>query len=904
MSLAPGSRIGVYEVLSALGAGGMGEVYRARDTRLGRDVALKIIPDIFASDPERLARFEREARTLASLNHPHIAHLHGFEESPATGPAGVRAIVMELVEGEDLAVRIARGPIPLDEALAIAKQITLALDAAHEQGIVHRDLKPANIKIRDDGTVKILDFGLAKAFGLAEAGAASGQEGPGFSPANSPTITTPAMTMRGVILGTAAYMAPEQAKGRRIDSRADIWAFGCVLYEMVTGRRAFAGDDVSDTLALVLRGNVDWTGVPPSVVRLLNKCLERDPTQRLHDIGDAWDLLDASPIAAPPSRNRRAWLAWSLAGLLAVTAIGLAVVHFREAPPARDVVRFVIPPPPAHTFDIYLALSPDGRRLAFTARDKDGVMHLWVRELDTLEARLLPGTDDAWSPFWSPDSRYLGFAAGRLLKKIDVLGGPPQTLCQSPLLVGSGTWNRDDVIVFGTRGLGTAAVLRRVAASGGDPVPITAIGEQTGEIFHTFPSFLPDGRRFVYFRQWPASDRQGFYVGSLDLAPDEQPTTRLIPATHGPARVVRSSPGTERLLFLRERTLTAQAFDAVRLQVFGDATPVAEGVGSSGSYGFFSASDTDVLAYRTGLPTFTNFDQMTWLDRSGKPIGTVGEARAYSTTARSVAVAPDAARAVAAISPTVAGDLWTVEFTRGTSSRLTFHETPDINPVWSPDGRRIVFRANRQGAGDLYVKDVSDLSEETWLLQTPEPETPTDWSPDGRFVLFSRPGAKSGIDLWLLPLGGERTPLPLLATPFDEMVGRFSPDGRWLAYESNESGRSEIYVRKLAWSADGKPVLGAKWMVSTDGGADVRWRRNGRELFYRHPSGAIMAADVSPQGEAANTGIPRRLFPLAPAVLNWDVAPDGQRFLALVPVTPQTSDPISVVLNWSRASRP
>jgi Tol biopolymer transport system component len=899
LSLPPGSRIGVYEILSALGAGGMGEVYRARDTKLGRDVALKIVPDILASEPEYLARFEREARTLASLNHPHIAHLHGFEDS---GPT--RALVMELVEGEDLARRIARGPIPLDEALAIAKQIAEALEAAHEQGIIHRDLKPANIKVRDDGTVKVLDFGLAKVFAPAEAGALTGVEGPGFSPANSPTITTPAMTVRGVILGTAAYMAPEQAKGKAVDKRADIWAFGCVLYEMVTGRRAFAGDDVSDTLASVLRAGIDWNGVPPTLGRLLKKCLERDPRQRLHDIGDAWDLIDAAPVAAPPVQGRRGWLAWSLAGLLAATAIGLAVAHFGETAPAREVVRFQIQPPPAHTFDIYLALSPDGRRLAFTARDDNGVIHLWVRELDTLQARVLPGTEGAWSPFWSPDSRYLAFADVRLLKKIDVLGGPPQTLCESPAVVGSGTWNRDGVIVFGTRGAGATAFLRRVAATGGDPTPLTALDQPQGESFHAFPSFLPDGRHFLYFRQSSSLERQGFYVGSLDVAPAQQPLNRLVPATLGPAQVVRSSAGTARLLFLREATLTAQTFDPERLQLVGDATPIAERVGSAGSFGFFSASANDVLVYRTGLATFTNFDQLTWLDRTGRPIGTIGEGRAYSAVAGSIALAPDASRAVVGVSPTPTADLWVVEFTRGTSSRFTFHEAADTHPVWSPDGRRIVFRSARQGPGDLYVKDANGINEEIRLVQTLEFEAPTSWSPDGRFVLFSRPGPKSAMDVWLLPLDGDRSPSPLLATPFAEGSARISPDGRWIAYQSNESGRNEIYLRRFVRTAGGNPSVGAKWLVSTDGGADARWRRDGRELFYRHPSGAVMAADVSVQGEAVQTSIPRRLFALAPTVVNWDVVPNGQRFLVLVPVVPPTSDPVSVVLNWSQALRP
>jgi Tol biopolymer transport system component len=777
LSLITGSRIGVYEILSPLGAGGMGEVYRARDTRLGRDVALKIIPAIFANDPERLARFEREARTLAALNHPHIAHLHGFEESGQT-----RALVMELVEGEDLADRIARGPIPLDDALAIARQVAEALQAAHEQGIVHRDLKPANIKVREDGTVKVLDFGLAKAFAPAEAGALAEGEPPGVNPAHSPTITSPAMTIRGLILGTAAYMAPEQAKGKAADKRADIWAFGCVLYEMVTGRRAFAGDDVSDTLASVLKADVDWNCVPPSLVRLLKRCLQRDPRQRLHDIGDVWDLLDTASPARPDPQGRP-WLAWSLVALFAAATAGLAVIHFRETAPARDAVRFQLQAPPSNSFDIYLALSPDGRRLAFTSRDDAGGIRLWVRELDSLVARALPGTEGAWSPFWSPDGQYLAFADGNTLKKIDVKGGPPQSLCRSPMAVGSGTWNRDGVILFGTRGVGSQAVLRRVAAAGGTPTPITTLAGERRESFHAFPSFLPDGRHFLYFRQSVDSDRQGFYLGSLDQTPDQQRVDRLVPATVGPAHVIPTPGGSAQLLFLREATLSAQDFDLGRFQPVGEARPIVERVGSAGSFGFFSVSANDVLVYRTGQPTSTNFDQLTWLDRSGKTIGKIGEARPYSTQAGGLELAPDASRAVVVVAPTPAGDIWIVEFARGTSSRFTFHDSAEGNPVWSPDGRRIVFRGARQGPPDLYLKDASGVGEDVRLMESAGAEAPTSWSPDGRFVLYTRQAPNTDQDVWLLPMDGNGSTSPLLDTAFTERTARFSPDGRWITYQ-------------------------------------------------------------------------------------------------------------------------
>ncbi len=442
---------------------------------------------------------------------------------------------MELVEGEDLAKRLKRGPIPLDDALAIARQIADALAAAHEQGIVHRDLKPANIKVRDDGTVKVLDFGLAKA--LESTGSTGGSGSQADAVLNSPTITTPAMTMHGMILGTAAYMAPEQAKGKPVDKRADIWAFGCVLYEMVSGRRAFQGDDVSDTLASVLRAEVEWSVVPASIERLLKKCLERDPRRRLHDIADAWDLIDTAPAATVVHRQRW-WMGWIAAAALALTTAVLAFVHFTEPALPREMARFQLQPPADQTFDIYVAVAPNGRRLAFTARDNKGIVRLWVRDLDSLDARVLPGTEGAWSPFWSPDSRLIAFADERLLKKIDPAGGLPQTVCQSPALVGIGTWNQEGTILYGTRGAGS---IWRVSAAGGDPAAVTAYDPRSG--FHSFPTFLPDGRRFLYVRQSADAAQQGIYAGSIDVPPADQSSTRIVHAPLGPVPAVSDARG-------------------------------------------------------------------------------------------------------------------------------------------------------------------------------------------------------------------------------------------------------------------------------------------------------------------------------------------------------------------------
>jgi serine/threonine protein kinase/Tol biopolymer transport system component len=895
MALAPGSNVGHYRIVGTLGAGGMGEVYRAHDTKLGREVALKILPEAVSADAERRARFAREARALAALNHPNIAQVYGFEDGE---PAS--ALIMELVEGDDLSERIRRGAIPYDDAIAIARQIGEALQAAHDRGIIHRDLKPANIKVRDDGTIKVLDFGLAKAL---DQGSGIGAQGPGdFS--NSPTLTTPAMTLRGMILGTAAYMSPEQAKGRVVDRRADIWAFGCVLYEMLTGRKAFAGDDVSDTLASILKSDVDWNGVPPQVVRLLKKCLEKDPRKRLHDIGDAWDLLDdqAARIERAPSRS--SWLPWTLTTMLLVSTIALVAMRFLEPRVQPTSVRFQIGPPDKHDFDIYVALSPDGKRLAFTAIGDDRVTTLWVRDLELLEAHQLPGSEGAWSPFWSPDGKFLAFAVGRALKKIDLSGGPPQTIAEVPgAPVGVGAWNRDGIIVFGARGSGP---MRRIPAAGGKVENVTALDTSRQESTHSFPVFLPDGRRFLYWRGSARQEFAGIYLGSLDKPADQQDQRLITAATMGPVALA-SGPSGNQLLVFRDGVVLSQPFDVNRTEVSGELVTLAERVGSSGSFGFFSASG-DVFVYRTGQVSPLQIEQLTWMNRKGESLGTVGEPLPMARNPYAVAISPDEKQvAVMNLQPTTANvDLWTVEFARGIATRITFSDASETGLIWSPDGSRLAFRSGPVNALDIFTKDLNGTADEAPLTKPPMRGIPTDWSADGRFVIFSRgtPLAAATADIYAFDTKS-KTMTPLLQTSFDEADGHLSSVGAMLAYTSNESGTTEIYLRPFLISADGKPSVGPKWRVSTAGGSGPRWRGDGKELFFRGPGGEVMAADVTATAGAIQTGLPRKLFSAA-GVVGWDVTNDGQRFLMSRPAAARVNpsdrpDPVTVVLNWQAA---
>jgi Tol biopolymer transport system component len=889
MSIAPGTRLGSYEVVAQIGAGGMGEVYRAHDTKLARDVAIKILPANFVNDPERLSRFQREARMLAALNHPNIATIYGLEQSD-----GVTCLVMELVPGETLAERVKAGPTAIEEALKIAAQIAEALEAAHEKQIIHRDLKPANVKVTPEGKVKVLDFGLAKAF----EGDAANED-----PSNSPTLSR-AATMQGVILGTAAYMSPEQARGKSVDKRTDIWAFGCVLYELLTGKQAFDGEDITEILAAVVKIDPDWNLLPentPHIIRkLLRRCLQKDKTLRLRDAGDArLEIHEAltTPVSAEPVkpqeksflRNDRA--AWSIAALaILVAALGWgAFAYLRHAPETAQPVRFFISPPGTGQLAMTastasgavvgpLAISPDGRRIAIVTTGADGKSQLWVRSLDTLVAQALAGTEGAFQPFWSPDSRFIGFFADGKLKKIEVSGGPPITLSDAPD-PRAGTWNRDGVIVFAPA---PSSALQRVSAAGGVPTTATTLAQ--GETVHMRPFFLPDGQHFLYR---PSTGPGGgpTYVSSLNSAERKF----LFDAD---SSNVAYSEG--HLLFLRETTLMAQPFDAQRLVLMGDAFPIAENIRESGTTnptGVFSVSENGVLAYQTG--TATTGDQLMWLDRTGKQTGLLGDPALYSD----LELSPDGKRASFSIIDQAGKgrDIWFYDLARGLRTRFTFGPETALTSIWSPDGSRIVFNINRKGHFDLYQKSSSGAGTEEVLLEDNLDKIPFSWSPDGRFILYRAGAGQTGRGLFLLPLSGDHKPVRFLNTKFEEGFGQFSPDGRWVAYRSDESGRSEVYVAPF-------PGPGGKWQISTAGGTLPRWRRDGTEIFYLAPDDTMMAATVDGKGATFEVHAVKPLFETHIAMggrYQYAVSADGQRFLINTVPEQAASAPITVVLNWT-----
>jgi eukaryotic-like serine/threonine-protein kinase len=887
MPLVIGARLGPYEILSPLGAGGMGEVYRARDTKLNRTVALKVLPSEFALDADRLARFKREAMVLASLDHPNIGAIYGFEESD-----DLHALVLQLVEGPTLADRIAQGPIPVDEALPIVRQIAEALEAAHDKGVIHRDLKPANVKVTADGQVKVLDFGLAKLLDPAVSGQA-----PTYSSGltNSPTITTPAMTLAGVILGTAAYMSPEQARGHLVDKRADIWAFGVVLYEMLTGIRLFQGDSVSDTLAAVLRAEPDLNVLPTASRRLIQSCLEKDPKRRLRDIGDAGRLLEQSETIAY-RQSKTAWLVAAALGIATAVALG---APWRAARSSPDVMRLQINLPenvtlsPASPFSI----APDGRKLAFVATGPDRASRIWVRHLDSLEARSIAGSEVAATippPFWSPDSRFLAFSAFGKLKTIDINGGPAQTLFDLPQVSPGGSWNRDSVIIFPVAPQG----IMRISAQGGAAVAVTRVDVSRQENTHSYPWFLPDGRHFLYLRSSRKAENVGIYLGSLDANPEEQSRQKLVASSLGAAYASSSVRGAGYVLFRREAALVAQGFDENSLRLTGEPVVAAEQLGAYFGFGLFSASANGVLAYRTG--DVAQSSRLVMLDGQGKPVGTISESGAYT----SVAISPDGTRAAVRRTDYQTArtqGLWLVDFSRDSSTRFTFGAGLDEAPVWSPDGSRIVFASSRNGVSDLYRKPANGATDEELLFASREPKLPLSWSSDGRFLLFrvdSRVDASSANhDLWVLPLEGSHKPIPYLRTEFDESDGSFSPDGHWVAYVSNESGREEVYVRAFTPDLGGDSAAsGGKSMVSQGGGSRPRWRADSRELFYISPDRNMIAVPVL-LNPGFQPGARRVVFQIPPGTVQVDTNGNGRR-VAIVPVERTAQGPFTLVLNW------
>ncbi|MBZ5607139.1 MAG: protein kinase [Acidobacteriia bacterium] len=846
-------QIAHYRITAKLGEGGMGEVYRAVDTKLDREVALKILPAAFAADADRMARFEREAKVLASLNHPNIAQIYGVEE---------RALVMELVEGETL-----KGPLPLDTALNYARQIADALEAAHDKGIIHRDLKPANVKVTPQGVVKVLDFGLAKAADERLA-----------DPQNSPTLTI-SPTQAGVILGTAAYMSPEQARGKPVDQRADIWAFGCVLFEMLTGRQAFSGETVSDILAGVLVKEPNLDATPAKVRPLLEKCLAKDPKQRLRAIGD-WPLLLDEPVAATaPAQSRTGWLWPTVAALLLLVTLALAYVAYRHVTEEARVLRFPVLPPEKASFTGPPAISPDGRRIAFIAR-LDGKDSLWVRDLDSLAARAFPDTDGASYPFWSPDSRAIGFFASGKLKRIDATGGPGFTLADAPSPRG-GSWSRNGVILFAPTIL---SGLRRVTAAGGSVTPVTELDHALSENAHRTPWFLPDGRHFLFTARSNDPEKNAIYVGDLD----SKSRTRVLSESSNAVFVQAGY-----LIFMRAGTLMAQPFDPGKAQTTGDAVPVAEQVAydSLNLVGRFAVSQNNILVYASGGASFGDA-QLTWFDRSGKVTGTVG----IPGISQWAAISPDGNTVVADRLDPQTGffDLWLHDLTRGTASRFTFNSKTNQFPVWSPDGSHIAFHSTREGVGHVYRKAVGRAAQDEALDKNASGKRPDDWSRDGRYIIEETPPStpKTGDDIWVLPLFGDLKPFPYLQTEFNEHFAKLSPNGRWLAYASDETKRNEIYVQTF-------PAPGGKWQVSTNGGARPVWSRDGKELFYIGADQKMMVVEVT-GGAKFEASVPSPLFDTRLTSGNtwFDVSKDG-RFLIPASVEQSTSVPMTVVVNWT-----
>jgi Tol biopolymer transport system component/tRNA A-37 threonylcarbamoyl transferase component Bud32 len=881
MTPAAGRSLLQYRLVEQIGQGGMGVVWRATDTALGRDAAIKILPDHLSGDAERLARFEREAKLLASLSHPNIAAVYGLHAVD-----GVSFLAMEMVRGEDLAARLKRGPIAVDESLAFASQIADALETAHENGIIHRDLKPANVRVTPGGQIKVLDFGLAKAF---DAMSTSGS-GPSVL---QPTVTSLGSVM-GVILGTAAYMSPEQARGKPVDRRTDIWAFGCVLYEMLTGKRPFDGETVSDSIGRILQTEADLSALPPETPReareLIERCLVKDPRHRLRDIGDARIALERAATAKPesataPAPATRAWLPWAgtaLAAGVAVAALmfgprGSATANAPRGPKfvalnAPDGVRFS-----EQTVDS--ALSPDGHSIVVAARTDDGTLALHLRRLDDPVWRVLPGTEGAYFPFWSPDGRWVGFFAANKLKKVAIAGGGSESICNAAAGRG-GTWNKDGVIVFAPGNFGP---LMQVSAGGGSVTEATAIDTAHGELGHRFPVFLPDGKHFLY-GSIPAGDN-GHDIYFASLGSKER---TLVLSADG----VPSFAPPNRLVFPRGKALYSQSFDPSTGRLSGEMRPLVEAGHASGFMASpaSSAAGGGVIAF---APVVDLGTELNWFSIDGVQGEKLALPDGQYTDAR---ISPDGGRALTSrfepLNPMKAGsEIWLVDLTRNGGSRITFDPQFEFAPVWSSDGRSIYYNGNKTGGYLIYRLSAEGAGEPT-AISKPKglSQQPDDVSPDGRTIVYEPQEASTGFDLWLLDTLGERPPTSYLSSPFNEQQARISPDGRWLIYVSDESGKNEAYAQSF-------PVPGSKIQVSSGGATQPQWGVDGKRLYFLAPGDALMSCDVVP-GPALKVGPPRKLFRFPRSVFGYDVTSDGRRVLAAMKKSDADGRTIGLVLDW------
>jgi serine/threonine protein kinase len=881
-----GQHLGHYQILSLIGAGGMGEVYRARDTRLDRTVALKILPANVGMDQERMRRFVREAKAASGLNHPNIITIYEIDQSDNT-----YFIATEFIDGDTLRQRMASAPLKLGQALDVAIQVATALAAAHAAGIVHRDIKPENIMLRRDGLVKVLDFGLAK---LTEHHTTSA--------IRSSTVVT-RETEPGRVMGTPHYMSPEQARGLQIDARADLFSLGVVLHEMLTGIMPFEGATTADVIAAILHTEPPPLSslqpmTPPALDRVVRTCLAKEPDERwqtARDLarelkwvaeGDSPAIKSAPAVTHRQSRERLAWIVITAVLFLAVLA--LATTYLRRTPAEVSATYLSLLPPEGTTFapNSFASVSPDGRRVAFVATS-GGASFLWVRPLDSPSAQVLPGTDGATAPFWSPDGRFIGFFAQRKLKRIEVSGESLLTLCDAAQGMG-GAWSRGGVIVFAPHG---HSVLYSVTAAGGTPTPLTVLDPSRRENGHTWPYFLPDGRRFVYHVNAFHQENRGINVGSLEGSGGQRLLRADSNATYAP-------PGY--LVFVRGGTLLAQPFDAERLKITDAPLPVTDQVRYDriDQHAPFSVSENGMLTYEIGGNTNS---QLVWFDRGGRRLEPLGERDRYLHPELS----PEGKRVAVEIRDprTRKSDLWLFDLARGVRTRFTSSPGSNVLPHWSPDGNRIVFAVSREEGGILFQKSLDGaVSEELPLKPSASGLTPTDWSPDGRFILYQQYNRdpKAGIDLWVLPLFADRQPKLFLKSKFGAPQGRFSPDGQWMAYASAESGKEEMYVQRF-------PATGDKVRISAGGGTHPRWRRDGKELFYFAPDRRIMAVVVK-TGDTFEAGKPQVLFEARDAVVYYSrypyaVTPDGQRFLINTSVGEAVDAPITVVLNWTAGLR-